>query len=126
MERVLQEILAKICFVYLDDIIVSSQSFEEMMINLENVFIYFRTASLKVNPKKCFFFSREVKYLGHVISEKEIITDSEKINAVKNWPISRNKKQVRSFLRFCSYYRKFIGGFSLVTKPLFTLTENHH
>jgi len=55
MERVLQEILTKIFFVYLDDIIVFNQSFEEMMANLENVFICFCTANLKINSSEMFF-----------------------------------------------------------------------
>ena len=123
MEKILQEILAKICLVYLDDVIVFSNTFEDMIKNLEKVFLRFRLANLKINSKKCHFFCREVKYLGHVISEQGITTDPDKINAVKNWPIPRNKKQVRGFLGFCSYYRKFVKGFSLVAKPLFSLTE---
>jgi len=58
-----------------------------------------------------------------LISEKEI-TNSEKIEAVRNWPVPRSKKQVHSFLGFCSYYRKFVKRFSLMAKPLFSLIEN--
>lgn len=120
MERVLQHILFKICLVYLDDVIVSSKSFEEIMENLREIFLRLRLANLKVNPKKCSLFGREVKYLGHVVSKQEITTDPEKISAVKDWPIPKNKKQIRSFLGI----RKFVKGFSLIAKPLFSLTEN--
>jgi len=71
-----------------------------------------------------FFFLKEVKYFGYLISEKGITTNPEKIEAVRNWPIPHSRKQVRSFLGFCSYYRKFVKGFSLIAKPLFSLTEN--
>lgn len=121
MEKVLREVLFKICYVYLDDVIVFSKTFEEMIKNLGKVFLRFRSANLKINPKKCSLFGRKVKYLGHV-SEEGISTDPEKISAVKDWPIPQNKKQIRSFLGFCSYYRKFVEGFSLVAKPLFNLT----
>lgn len=124
MEKVLQEFLSKICLVYLDDIIVFSKTFEEMMANLRLIFLRFRSINLKINPKKCSFLKRQVKYLGHVVSECGISTDPEKISAVETWPIPRTKKQVRSFLGFCSYYRKFVEGFSLIAKPLFSLTEN--
>ena len=124
MEKVLQDILSKICLVYLDDVIVFSKTFEEMMENLRKVFLRFRSANLKLNPKKCSLFGKEVKYLGHVVSEKGITTDPEKISAIRNWPVPQNKKQLRSFLGFCSYYRKFIKGFSLIAKSLFVLTEN--
>jgi len=91
---------------------------------LEQVFARLCSANLKLNPKKCSFFKREIKYLGHVVSREEIKTDPEKISTVRDWPIPRTKKQVRSFLGFCSYYRKFVKGFSLIAKPLFSLIEN--
>lgn len=124
MEQVLQKLLSKICLVYLDDVIIFSQSFDGMIENLREVFLRLRSANLKLNPKKCVLFGRDVKYLGHVVSEKGITTDPEKINAVRNWPVPQNKKQIRSFLGFCSYYRKFIKGFSSIAKPLYNLTKN--
>ncbi|KMQ83515.1 integrase core domain protein [Lasius niger] len=69
MEKVLREVISKICLVYLDDVIVFSKTFEEMMINLRKVFLCLRMANLKINPKKCSLFSRKVKYLGHIVSE---------------------------------------------------------
>lgn len=59
-----------------------------------------------------------------MVSKTGVTTDPEKISTVKDWPVPQTKKQVRSFLGFCSYYRKFVKGFSLVAKPLFSLTEN--
>lgn len=124
MEKVLQDILSKVCLVYLDDVIVFSKTFEEMMANLRKVFLRLRAANLKINSQKCSLFGKEVKYLGHIVSERGISTDPEKISAVRDWPVPQNRKQLRSFLGFCSYYRKFITGFSLIAKPLFTLTEH--
>lgn len=65
-----------------------------------------------------------MKYLGHVVSKKRVTTDPEKINVVREWPILKNKEQVRSFLGFYSYYRKFVKGFSTIANPLYSLTEN--
>jgi len=95
-----------------------------MLENLREVFLRLRRANLKINPKKCFLFSK-VKYLGHIILEKEIATNPEKISAIESWPVAKNKKQVLSFLGFCSYYRRFVKEFSSQTKPLFKLTEDH-
>lgn len=124
MEKILHKLLFEICLVYLDDIIIFGKSFEEMLKRLKQVFLCLRSSNLKVNPKKCFFFKKEIKYLGYLVSEKGIATDQEKISAVRDWPVPRTKKQLRSFLGFCSYYRKFVRGFSLIAKPLFCLTEN--
>jgi len=124
MEKILNQLLFKICLVYLDDVIIYSDSFEGMLSRLEQVFARLRSANLKLNPKKCSFFKKEIRYLGHVVSREGIKTDPEKISAVRDWPIPRTKKQVRSFLGFCSYYRKFVRGFSLIAKPLFSLTED--
>jgi len=125
MEKVLHEVLHKICLVYLDDVIVYSKTFTGMLENLWEVFLRLRAANLKINPKKCSLFNRKVKYLGHIISEKGIATNPEKTSTIESWPVRKNKKQVRSFLKFCSYYRRFVKEFSLQARPLFELTENH-
>jgi len=64
---------------------------------------------------------KKIKYLGHIVSEKEINTDEEKIS-IREWPVPHTKKQVHSFLGFCSYYRKFVKNIS-EAKPLFSLRE---
>jgi len=119
-----KSVLHKICLVYLDDVIVYSKIFTGMLENLREIFLRFRRANLKINPKKCSLFSRKAKYLGHIIWEKGIATDPEKTSAI-SWPVPKNKKHVRSFLGFCSYYRRFVKGFSSKARSLFKLTEDH-
>jgi len=79
---------------------------------------------LKINSKKYVLFSKSVKYLGHIISAWGVTTNFEKIVAVKDWLTPHNKKQLRNFLGFSSYYRKFVKEFSSIAKPLYALTEN--
>ena len=62
-------------------------------------------------------------FLGHVISEDGISTDPKKTECVQNWPDPTTVKEVRSFLGFCSYYRRFIFRFSEIAKPLHKLTQ---
>jgi len=63
--------------------------------------------------------------LGYVISERGVSTDEEKISSVRDWPVPRIKKQVRSFLGFCSYYRKFVKDFSFITNFIFFNRESY-
>lgn len=98
MEQVLCDLISKICLVYLDDVTIFRKTFEEMLQRLEIIFLRFRSAHLKLNPKKCSFFKNSVKVLGHIISKEGVTTDPEKIIAVKDWPVPQNKKQLHSFV----------------------------
>ena len=63
---------------------------------------------LKLLPKKCSLFQKEVKYLGHIMSSRGIATDPEKVEAVQLWPTPKDSKEVHRFVGLCSYYRKLI------------------
>jgi hypothetical protein len=124
MEKVLSNLSWKVCLVYLDDIIILSKDFNEHMDNLRQVVGRLEQTNLKMNPKKCILLQKEVTFLGHILSEKGVATDPTKIEAIKNWHIPRNVRDVRSFLGLCSYYRKFIHKFSDIARPLYKLTES--
>lgn len=125
MECVLRGLSWQICLVYLDDIIVIGRSFEEHLKNLREVFLRLRSANLKLSPKKCTLFAKEVKYLGHTVSADGIKTDPDKIKAIKDWPTPKDKRQLRSFLGLATYYRRFVKGFAQIAKCLHQLTEKH-
>lgn len=82
-----------------------------------------KEANLKLSPNKCQLCQKEVLFLGHKVSEQGLSTDPNKIKAVKEWPTPRSTKEVRSFLRLTSYYRKFILHYADKAKPLHRLTE---
>ena len=95
----------EITLLYMDDIISISNTFDEGIHRIERIFQRLRHAKLKLKPIRCIFFQKESGCLGHIVSESGISTDPEKINAVKEWPVPKSAKQVRSFLGLCSYYR---------------------
>ncbi|XP_059065013.1 uncharacterized mitochondrial protein AtMg00860-like [Cryptomeria japonica] len=72
---------------------------------------------------KCEFGMEEILYLGHKISTHGVKVDEEKIEAIKNWPRPRTLTHLRGFLGLCSYYRRFVKGFSKLTSPLTNLTK---
>ena len=106
------------CIVYLDDIIIFSDTKEEHLKRLEAVFQKLHAAGLKLKPSKCFFFREEIEYLGHVVSRKGISTNPKKVEAVAKWPTPQTVYDVRSFLGFVGYYRRFIRNFSKIAKPI--------
>ena len=106
------------CIVYLDDIIIFSDTKEEHLKRLEAVFQKLYAEGLKLKPSKCFFFREEIEYLGHVVSGKGIATNPKKVEAVAKWPTPKTVYDVRSFLGFVGYYRRFIKDFSKIAKPI--------
>jgi len=101
-QRAMQEILRglnwKFVLCYLDDVIIFSSTFSEHLSHLRQVFDRLRQAGLKLQPKKCSFGQKEVKYLGHIVSEKGIATDPDKVKIVKEYPPPTKVSEVRSFL----------------------------
>ena len=106
MESCLGELHLNWCIIYLDDIIVFSWTPEEHVHRLKAVFNKFRAASLKLNSSKWDLFRKEIKYLGHVVRDEGVSTDSDKIKSVTEWPQLTTVTEVRSFLGFISYYKK--------------------
>ena len=111
------------CLLYLDDIVIFSQTYEEHLNRLESIFERLQTAGLKLKPSKCKFFRRSIKYPGHIVSSDGVGTDPDKTSCVEEWPIPTTVKQFQSFLGFVGYYRRFIKGFSKIAKPLHAITR---
>lgn len=118
MQTIMSDLVFQMVLVYLDDLLVYSSTFEDHLVRLETVLQRLRETGLKIKVEKCHFLQSEVKFLGHVVSAEGVSTDPEKVSAVKQWPVPNTLKELRSFVGFCSYYRRFIEGFSKVAGPL--------
>lgn len=103
---------------YVDDILLSSPSFEDHINTLEWIFHKIAQAGLTLKFKKCHFNKKEIKFLGHFISPKGMIMDPDKVKALQNFPEPRNKKDLQSFFGFCNFYRKFSQNHSSLLHPL--------
>ena len=118
MEVVLADLVWKRCFIYLDDFLVCSKSFDEHLQHLRSVFDRIRDAGLRLKPEKCLFIREEVPYLGHIVSKEGIIPDPAKTQKVKEYPVPEDQIQLTKFLGLSSYYRRFVPGFAKLASPV--------
>ena len=128
MERVLQPV-STFAAVYIDDIIVFSDSWTQHLDHLSAVFQCFRDAGLKAKPSKCSFGMTSLEYLGHTIGSGTLAVPEQRATALTQFRRPVTKKGLRSFLGSASYYRKFIKNFaemsSLLT-PAITASSPKH
>lgn len=108
-------------FVYLDDIIVVTSTFEKHVEVVAEIFKRIRAAKLTLNKEKCKFCRPELKYLGYVVSADGLRVDPEKIKAIVDIPVPRSQKEVRQFTGMASWYRRFISNFATRIHPLTSL-----
>ena len=124
MESCLGELHLSWCIIYLADIIVFSWTPEEHLVRLQAVCDKLKAAGLKLKPSKCELFRKQINYLGHVVGHQGVTTDPKKIEAVTEWPRPTTVTEVRYFLGFVGYYKRFIPNFSKVAKLLNILLQN--
>ena len=118
MNEVLKYFIGKFVIVYLDDILIFSQTKEEHLRHLKYVLDMLQKEKLLMNVKKCFFMQKELVYLGFIISQEGLKMDLEKVEAILNWPTPKNVFEVRIFHGLASFYRKFIKNFKGICAPI--------
>ena len=106
------------CLVYLDDVLIFGKDYPEHLHRIELIFQKFSDAGIKLSPNKCNFFQTELQFLGHMVTSEGIKPDPNKVAKVSNWPKPCSIEDLRSFLGFSNYYRRFIKNYSDLTRPL--------
>lgn len=110
-------------FVYLDDIIIVSSTFEEHISLLKEVYERLKKAGLNVNFEKCEFCRNSLKYLGFVVDAQGLRTDPSKVEAIVNFPTPRTSTEIKRFLGMSGWYRRFIPNFSTLAAPILKLLK---
>jgi len=119
---VLRPFIGKICHIYLDDIVIWSNSIEEHITNVRTIMNALREAGLHVNRKKTKLFCEEVNFLGHHISKRGIEADGNKVARILDWPTPKSAKEVRQFLGLVRYLNAFLPKLAMQSEILNRLT----
>ncbi|MCG8047953.1 MAG: RNase H-like domain-containing protein, partial [Candidatus Thiodiazotropha endolucinida] len=124
MQLVLRGLQWEEVIIYLDDVIVLGTDFENTLSALRKVFSRFRVHHLKLKPKKCHFFKQQVEFLGKMVSGNGVSISPDKLQAVKDWPVPTNAKELLSFLGFMNYHRNHVHNFAQVSADLYALVHS--
>jgi hypothetical protein len=123
MNSVFMPELDKFVVVFIDDILVYSRNEEGHAGHLHVVLQCLREHRLYAKLSKCDFWLKEIKFLGHTISQEGIVVDPNKVQEVMNWKPSTTVHHIRSFLGLAGYYLRFIPDFSRIAKPMTELLK---
>ena len=107
--------------VYIDDLIVYSETWADHVKRLRALFQRLDRAKLKINLAKSYFAQASVTYLGHVVGGGQVKPIEAKVKSIVDFPVPDDKKSLRRFLGVAGYYRKFCENFSTVVLPLTNL-----
>ncbi|RVW59633.1 Transposon Ty3-G Gag-Pol polyprotein [Vitis vinifera] len=125
MNKIFHPYLDKFVVVYLDDIVIYSNTLKEHEEHLRKVFKILRQNKLYVKKEKCSFAKEEVSFLGHRIRDGKLMMDDSKVKAIQEWDPPTKVPQLRSFLSLVNYYRRFIKGYSGRAAPLTDLLKKN-
>ena len=128
--RALQKIQQRhgsVVMAYIDDIVIATETIEDHLERIREVFECLREAGFKMRAEKCDFMRTETKYLGRVVSAEGIKPDPAPVSKIKEWMPPRNKEELQSFLGFANYYRDFIPFHAAKVQPMQELLrKNQH
>ncbi len=111
---VFRDMLDHYVIVYIDDILVYSETLQEHVQHVRSVLQRLIKYQLYAKLEKCEFHTTSVAFLGYVISQEGVAMDESKVHAVLNWPLPSTIKELQRFLGFANFYRRFIRGFSSI------------
>ena len=125
MNTVFSDMLGNTCLIYLDDIIICSESIEEHLQKLRKVFQKLKESGLKLQPKKCHFICPEVEYLGYTLNQDGISPPIKKVDAIKNIPQPKSVRDIQVFLGLTGYFRRHICRYAEIARPLTDLIRKN-
>ena len=126
MRKFLGPIQRKDLHHFMDDVLIASESWEEHLQTLEAVLHRLKECNLAAKPSKCFVGYQEIPYLGHQVGEGRKSPETENVEKIRKAQLPRTKKELRSFLGLCGFYRSYIPNFAEIAAPLTDRTKKTH
>jgi hypothetical protein len=124
MNSVFADLIATgVVAVYMDDILIYTSTLAKHRKIVREVLQRLQDHDLYLKPEKCEFEKQEIEYLGMIIRPGEVCMDPGKVSAVRDWPMPTTLRDVRAFIGFSNFYRRFIKDFSSIARPLHDLTK---
>ena len=123
MDEFLEELDENSTQIYMDDIIIFSKGHSEHKRHLKELLDRVRRFGLKISPEKSKFAQTEVKFMGHLVSAEGVKPNFDRVRAIREIPVPKTVKEVRTFLGMLGYYRRFIDRFADLTEPLTNLLK---
>jgi hypothetical protein len=123
MNHIFRDMLDQGVVAYIDDILIYAETEEEHDRLVEEVLKRLQANNLVISPEKCVWSTNKVEFLGFIISDQGIEMSEEKVRTILDWKTPQSVKDVQSFLGFANFYRRFIEGFSRLTRPLTEATK---
>ncbi len=120
---VFRDMLSQFVIVYIDDILIYSDSLDTHVKHVRAVLKRLIQHQLYAKIQKCEFHQTQISFLGYVISSEGVTMDDSKVQAVLNWPKPPTVKELQRFLGFANFYRRFIRSFSMVVVELFWIPQ---
>jgi len=121
----LREYLDDFVITYLNNILIYSDDLEMHCSHVHKVLRKLNKRTLYVKKSKSKFEAKKIEFLDYIIQFKQIKKNSKKMNAVRNWPLSKQVKKVQAFLRLMNYYQKFILNYAKIAEPLTQLMHKN-
>ena len=126
MQNCLGELNLTYCLIYLDDVIVFSETPEEHLLRMHVVFDCLREHGLKLKPSKCDVFKLEINHLAHHVSKEGVRPSKKNLKSIAQCPPPDTYTKVKSFVGLVGHYRCFIKGFAKIVVPLYDLTSGEN
>lgn len=118
IDDVLRSEIAKCCYVYIDDVIIFSETKQQHLKDIKRVLSLLYSANMRVSLEKSVFLKDSVEYLGYIVSKNGLRTHPDKVKDILDFKIPTTLRSLRSFLGLSGYYRRFVANYSNIAKPL--------